>query len=81
MQDMPPRRRRWPTVLIALVLVLAGGWSGALVSTRPDRAETVIAGWRAREAKAGRIHTCGSQTVGGFPFRFEMRCARSRASS
>ena len=34
----------------------------------------MIAGWREREAKAGRIHTCGSQTVSGFPFRFEMRC-------
>ena len=35
----------------------------------------MIAGWREREAKAGRIHTCGSQTVSGFPLRFEMRCA------
>ena len=66
-------RRRWPLILIALALVLAGGWS-ALWFYAADRAETVIAGWRAREAKSGRIHSCGSQTVSGFPFRFEMRC-------
>ena len=72
-QDMTPRRRRWPLILIVLVPVLAGGWSGAWYYAA-GRAETVIAGWREREAKAGRIHSCGSQTVSGFPFRFEMRC-------
>jgi hypothetical protein len=69
-----PTRRRWPLILIALAIVLAGGWS-ALWYYAAGRAETVIAGWREREAKAGRIHTCGSQTVSGFPFQFEMRCA------
>jgi len=67
-------RRRWPLILIALAIVVAGGWS-ALWYYAAGRAETVIAGWREREAKVGRIHTCGSQTVGGFPLRFEMRCA------
>ncbi|MGH6771306.1 MAG: DUF2125 domain-containing protein, partial [Xanthobacteraceae bacterium] len=28
-----------------------------------------------REARAGRIHECGAQTIGGFPFRIEVRCA------
>ena len=32
------------------------------------KAKTAIDGWRAREAKAGRIYTCDSQNVGGFPF-------------
>src|SRR5688572_8797389 len=73
-QDLTPRRRRWPLILIALVLVIAGGWA-PLWYYAAGRAETVIAGWREREAKAGRIHTCGSQTVSGFPFRFEMRCS------
>lgn len=67
-------RRRWPLILLAVLLVLAGAWTG-LWFYAADRAETVIAGWRAREAKAGRIHTCGSQAISGFPFRFEMRCA------
>ncbi len=37
-------------------------------------AGTTIEGWRAREAKAGRIYNCGSQSIGGFPFRFEVSC-------
>jgi hypothetical protein len=71
--DFTPRRRRWPYVLAVLAVVAAAGWSG-LWYFAAGRAEEVIAGWRAREARAGRIHTCGSQTVGGFPLRFEMRC-------
>ena len=74
-EDMPSRRRLWPyIVLVLLVSVIAAAWSGAWFYAA-DRAETVIAGWREREAKAGRIHACGSQTVSGFPFRFQMRCA------
>lgn len=69
-----PTRRRWPLILIALAIVVAGGWSAAWYYAA-SRAETVIAGWREREARAGRIHTCGSQAVSGFPLRFEMRCA------
>jgi hypothetical protein len=72
--DFTPRRRRWPYVLAVLAVVAAGAWS-ALWYYAAGRAEEVIAGWRAREARAGRIHTCGSQTVGGFPLRFEMRCS------
>ena len=45
-------RRRWPLILIALAIVLAGGWS-ALWYYAAGRAETVIAGWREREAKVG----------------------------
>jgi hypothetical protein len=70
----PRRRRRWPLILVILIPVVAGIWSGVWYYAA-DSAETAIAGWREREAKAGRIHTCGSQTISGFPFRFEMRCA------
>ena len=34
----------------------------------------MLDGWRVREAAAGRVHTCASQDVGGFPFRIEVRC-------
>ena len=67
------RRRRWPLIAAALVAVLAVLW-GVGWYWAADKAEAAIAGWREREAKAGRIHTCGSQTVSGFPFRFELRC-------
>ncbi len=69
------RRRRWLAfVPLALVVVLAVGWSGFWYFAAA-KAETTLDAWRAREAKAGRIHTCGRQTIGGFPFRFEVRCA------
>jgi hypothetical protein len=60
-------------ILAVLVPAIAGIWS-AVWYYAANSAETAIAGWREREAKAGRIHTCASQTIGGFPFRFEMRC-------
>ena len=43
------------------------------------KAEAAIDGWRAREAKAGRIYTCGSQTIGGYPFRIEVNCDKASA--
>jgi hypothetical protein len=33
----------------------------------------------AREAQAGRLHACGERTVGGYPFRIEMRCREPRS--
>ena len=38
------------------------------------KAQAAVEGWRAREAKAGRIYACGSETFGGYPFRFELNC-------
>lgn len=70
-----PRRRRWPILLpFVLVVVLAALWSGAwfyIAARVPD----AIADWRAREAKAGRLYGCGSQSISGFPFRIEVRCS------
>ena len=43
-------------------------------------AENTIAGWKAREAQAGRVYTCATQTIGGFPFGIEVRCADAGAS-
>ena len=66
-------RRRWPLILTVMVVMLAGLWSAGWYYAA-GFAETTIAGWREREAKAGRIHSCGGQMVSGFPLRFEMRC-------
>ncbi|HXX08002.1 MAG TPA: DUF2125 domain-containing protein [Pseudolabrys sp.] len=65
-------------ILLFLVLALIAGWS-AFWKLAAGKAETAIEGWRAREAKAGRIYACGSQTVGGYPFRIEVNCERTSA--
>lgn len=78
MQDVsnPPRRRsRWPLfVMPGLLVVLAIGWTAfwfyasSQVGAQFDR-------WRTREAQSGRVYDCGKLSVGGYPFRFEVRCA------
>lgn len=57
----------------ALVVVLAVLWS-ALWFYAANVATAAIAEWRAQEARLGRTHSCGEQTIGGFPFRIEVRC-------
>ena len=71
------RNRRYIGMLVLLV-ALIGGWSW-FWHYAAGRAETAIAGWRAREAKAGRVYTCGSQTIGGYPFRIEVTCGKAAA--
>jgi hypothetical protein len=73
-----PRRRRWPAILIILLVVLAGFWAGAWYYGA-GVAEHTIEGWKAREAQAGRVYTCATQTIGGFPFGIEMHCADAGA--
>src|SRR5438270_809407 len=72
--DMRPRRRSRLVVMpLALVIVLAGLWS-AFWFYAASTAETQIARWREREASFGRVQTCASQSVAGYPFRIEVRC-------
>ena len=59
-------------ILLFFVLALVAGWTG-FWKFAAGKAEVTIEGWRAREAKAGRIYNCGSQTVGGYPFRIEVQ--------
>jgi hypothetical protein len=68
-----PSRKRQYLILIAALLLLAGGWIG-FWKYAADAAHATIEGWRAREAKAGRTFACGSEQIGGFPFRFELIC-------
>jgi hypothetical protein len=77
MQDVsdPMRRRsRWPLfVMPGVLVILAIGWTtfwfyaSSQVGTQFDR-------WRTREAQSGRVYDCGKLLVGGYPFRFEVRC-------
>src|SRR5271170_1181004 len=70
----PPRRRVW-TIVAAVVLLVAIclGWSWLwyYAASVTDR---TLAGWVQREAAAGRIYTCGSQGISGFPFSIEVHC-------
>jgi hypothetical protein len=69
------RRRRWPILApAAIVVVLAVGWVW-LWYYAASVADRTLSGWVEREAAAGRIYSCGSQSIGGFPFRIQARCA------
>jgi hypothetical protein len=71
------RRYRYAGTLL-LFFALVGGWSW-FWSYAAGEAQVSVGGWRAREAKAGRIYTCGAQTIGGFPFRIEVECDKAAA--
>src|SRR5262249_32894129 len=67
-------RRRWVLLLpFALVALLAAAWT-AVWFYAAARAEAEIAVWRERERQAGRTQDCASQSIGGYPFRIEVRC-------
>jgi hypothetical protein len=76
----PRRRRVWPVVLpVGVILVLAAGWC-ALWYYAAGVADRTMSGWVAREAAAGRVYTCGSRAIGGFPLRMEADCAGASAT-
>src|ERR1043166_3878924 len=73
--SLQSRRRtgRRYVILLFLVFALIGGWVG-FWQYAAAKAEVVLEGWRAREAKAGRIYNCGSQRTRGLPVRLEGTC-------
>jgi hypothetical protein len=77
--ELKPSRRPWliATPLI-LVLALGGAWSGVWFYAAGE-AEKRMNAWREQQAAAGRVFGCGTQTVGGFPFRIEVRCTGATA--
>jgi hypothetical protein len=75
----PVRRRWWPIlapITIVIVLAVAWVWLWYYASAVADR---TLAGWVEREAAAGRVYSCGSQSIGGFPFRIEAKCIDAAA--
>lgn len=70
----PRRRRHWLIALpLAIVIALGVAWT-ALWFYAAGEAETRLNDWQAQQAKAGRVFTCANQSVGGYPFRIEVRC-------
>lgn len=72
----PQSRRRRPWLIatpLAVFVLIALAWSAFWFYTA-SQIGPELDGWRAREAKAGRIHTCSDQTIGGYPFRIEVDC-------
>src|SRR5262249_43005299 len=64
----------------ALALVILGlAWSVTWWHAA-QTAETAIAGLIESEGKSGRAYTCGSRTVGGFPFAVEVSCMEPKAT-
>ncbi len=69
------RRRSGKIVLpLLLVVVIAAAWTGFWFYAA-STARTIIAAWQAQEAALGRVYRCGSQSIGGYPFRIEVQCA------
>ena len=77
--ELKPSRRPWLIAMpLILVLALAAAWSGVWFYAAGE-AEKRMDAWREQQARAGRVFGCGSQTVGGFPFRIEVRCTGATA--
>jgi hypothetical protein len=76
----PRRRNRLQTflVLLAVAIVVAVGWTWGWYYAA-SIAERALSGWIDREAALGRIYACGSQSIGGFPFRIVTQCDQAAA--
>ena len=73
-------RRRWRPVLalVAIVIALVVGWVW-LWYYAASVADRTLAGWMDREAAEGRVYSCGSRSIGGFPFGIAARCTDAAA--
>jgi len=78
----PPGRAPYKTyavfIPLGVVVLAALAWTGFWFHAS-SVARATLSGWQEREAKLGRQFRCGSQTIGGYPFRFEVRCQDAAA--
>jgi hypothetical protein len=75
----PARRRRWPIVAPVLAALLLAVLWVALWYFSAAIADRTLAGWVEREAAAGRVYSCGAQSIGGFPLSIQAHCADASA--
>jgi hypothetical protein len=69
------RRRAWPLIVPFLgLIVVAVAWTALWFRASHVTQET-LQGWFERESRTGRIYSCGSADVTGFPFRIDVRCS------
>lgn len=78
--DVPRRRSRWPLFLMPILLLIAAAAWSAFWFYAVSQAEVKAAAWRAQEAKSGRSYDCARQSIGGYPFRIEVRCDGARVT-
>jgi len=74
--ELEPRRRRHWLIAAPLAIVVALGvaWT-ALWFYAAGEAEKRLNDWQEQQAQGGRVFTCASRSVGGYPFRIEVTCA------
>jgi len=66
------RRGRWVAIAAAAVAIaVIWTWLWYYAASVADR---TLAGWLQREATAGRVYSCGSQSFSGFPFKLAVHC-------
>jgi hypothetical protein len=73
-----PRKTYAVVIPLGVVVVAALAWTGFWFHAA-SVARATLSGWQEREAQLGRQFSCGSQTIGGYPFRFEVRCQDAAA--
>ena len=67
------QRYSWVIVLLAMVAMAPIGWS-IFWYAKSHEAAAALTAWMAQEAHKGRVWTCPSQKIGGFPYTTVITC-------
>jgi hypothetical protein len=67
------RAHSWLIVLLAILAVAPIGWS-IFWFVKSRTAAAAVTAWMAQEARQGRVWSCPSQTIGGFPYNIAISC-------
>ncbi|WP_298257765.1 DUF2125 domain-containing protein [Bradyrhizobium sp.] len=78
--DARRRRSRWLLFLMPILLLIAAAAWSAFWFYAVSQAKVKADAWRTQEAKSGRSYDCAKQSIGGYPFRLEVRCDGARVT-